>query len=534
MSNNEPSSLAASPMKRRRGRPALKKKSSGNVIGESTIPIEVASTHHQSAHELSQAAEKQGFCSTPVMRLSPSKDLSKSSKSKANSQLISNFKSKSILSDFNSTNINHQTTNKKLYSELCFVNSKSGSTNTKSKNLLSQELSPKRTLKFNTNPSTLSSSSPLSSNIMSNDAINNSSPLQTSPIPSESNININTSNHNKTLKRETKPTFSLQSSPLYIHHQNTSRSDTLDDQLFKYINSSPIHINNSPKSLRNRENEYNLDNLMKLQRNNNYMKIKKHNFPPTPTSKTSSYAKNFTNRLNYKYKLTLDIDDYGKAKIYARVIENNIYPMFQSRFYDKDKFLHGNIEDDYETDLIFSKDEEYKRKCDRDTDIDAYIPSRYEQYIDEQIKSNEQRQRLIKSSMKSDPYMTDYYTPNEYTISATNSPLQMRTLTPASYYRPGTNNNNILYSQPEFEEYINQEYEKVKTVNLNNIMNNNKGLSAGIDFDSVGTLNTYEYGVNKPHLLKKINLDDSDEDEGVDELKHYNDALLALRDATLN
>lgn len=513
--HDETDILGSSPMKKRRGRPSLKKNLPGGVIGESTIPMALNSSHQQSAHELSEATAKQGFCSTPVMRLSPSKDNRLGQKS------ATKTKSKAVLYEINNANgsgsrnisvSNGGSTGKgqrKVYNEVMLVSSTFPRSRGTEPVMMATKptgvaATPQKTPKLNGgansgNPSTLSSSSPLSSNILTSDPIHqSSSPLQTSPLPSEysfhnhhihiknsTNAESNANEKNSTCLEE-KPIYSVQSSPFY---NTTSRN--YDDQIFKYINSSPISTANTPKR-RGFDHNMSLDSVMRMQRGTG--RVSK-NIPPrspalaTPTS-SSVHSRPYRQqpyryRLSYRYKLTLDIDDYGKAKIYARVIENNMYTPSGVRYYDSSLYEGGAVFDDNEPEdrrpprrpprRISQADAD--ADSDSDSDMENYEPSRYEQYLSEQREYNEQRQQVIRNSMKSDPYMTECYVPMEY-MSAASSPMQR-------IWSSRSHPNN-LHGQLDFEDYINQEYERVKTVNINYVVNNSyaaKGLSAGIEVD---------------------------------------------------
>ena len=508
--------LGSSPMKKRRGRPSLKKNLSGGKIGESTMPIALNSLNQQSAHELSEATVKQGFCSTPVMRLSPSKD---SRLGGGGGKTATKTKSKSVLYEINNSAgmvSGGSKKPRKTYSEPCFVNSTVGG---KSDAAAMATATPQKASKTSTmNPSTLSSSSPLSSNLLTSDPIHqSSSPLQTSPLPSEYGFNKNIANgknhtmsnhHNgntlaseinlKNAGLEEKPAFSVQSSPFY-----NSASKNYDDQIFKYINSSPISTAHTPRR-RGFDQNLSLDSVMRLQRSTNG-RVGKYSALTTPmASPQRPYRQQqqlqhqqYKYRLSYRYKLTLDIDDYGKAKIYARVIENNVFSPPGSRHYDPyQRPLEECATSPYGRMLA---DDGGVSASASDSDMDNFEPSRYEQYLNEQRRYNEQRQQIIRNSMKSDPYMTEYYTPIEY-ISAANSPVQRaRSSRPQTSHSYGhshglgpSTGRHLLHGQPGgFEDYINQEYERVKTVDMTYVVNNSyaaaKGLSAGIDVDATAS-----------------------------------------------
>lgn len=485
--HDETEMLGSSPMKKRRGRPSLKKHQSGGVIGESTMPIALNTLNQQSAHELSEATVKQGFCSTPVMRLSPSKDSRLGGGGGGSGKTAS--KTKSVLYEINNSAGmagGGGKTPRKAYSEPFFVNS-----------TVAVATPQKASKTSTTDPSTLSSSSPLSSNLLTSDPVHqSSSPLQTSPLPSEygfgkSNFSgkshLTSNPHSGNVKTasgpEEKATFSVQSSPFY-----NSSSKHYEDQIFKYINSSPISTAHTPRR-RGFDQNMSLDSVMRLQRST-HGRVGKYSAQATPQSspqrphRQQQQQQQYRYRLSYRYKLTLDIDDYGKAKIYARVLENNLFSPPASRHqydpYQRPVSSCGALEE-----CATNPYSGLASDSDSDSDMDNFEPSRYEQYLNEQRRYNEQRQQIIRNSMKSDPYMTDYYTPIEY-ISAGNSPVQR-----ARSSRPQTSHGrHLLHSQPGgFEDYINQEYERVKTVNMTYVVSSNthaaaKGLSAGIDVDA--------------------------------------------------
>lgn len=121
----------ASPLKKRRGRPSLKKHQ-GIIIGESTMPISVNSVQSQYAHELSEATAKKGFCSTPIMKLSPSKNGKAKSKSKLyeinnNGNTANNIQANYTYNNINITTISNKKL-KKSHNELYSVTSISDKT----------------------------------------------------------------------------------------------------------------------------------------------------------------------------------------------------------------------------------------------------------------------------------------------------------------------------------------------------------------------------------------------------------------------
>lgn len=407
--------LETSPLKRRRGRPCLKKNGGNGIVGESTFEISVTSPLERSAFELSEATAKKGFNATPIMRLSPSKETGKS-------------KPKSILYDINGEgtgSVKHKSL-RKSHNELFFVTQEFGV----DKDPEPCKENPPADWRGDDGKSDLGTSSPLYNSIMTSERnLKSSSPLKTSPIPSEHEF-----------KRVLD--FSDAAEPPNRRSAKSLHSSPYEDQMLKYINSSPFCLPNTPNVREQRLESYDLENLaqQRCQRGQNRSKKRK----------IDSF------RFNYEYKLTLDIDDQGKAKVFARVVEKN------EPYYDPDaRNGAANLREEYGG---FVGGLDY-------TDYQTLIPSRYEQYITECKRFNREREALIRNCMKSDVYMTkQYYSPRNNNCSS--SLLPQPPVSALNTSADPISSTMHIHSQSQLDDYANHE---VRTVNINHVVSNNHG-----------------------------------------------------------
>lgn len=348
-----------------------------------------------------------------------------------------------------------------------------------------------------------------------------SSPFNTSPITSSVN--------------DSKFTTVVENNRLYNNSGvNIQSSPTVqyEDQFFRYINSSPIYTNISKRKLE----EFSIEELTKQREENRY-RLRESGLQHNQSHKIyrfnkndrierySSHNRNIWFNNNYKYRVNLEIDDFGRAKIYTQVKGNEVYFHPQSRGLNEVASELSN--ESFEIGKYNQEQDEYGQKV---------TNNNYEHHLNAQRNFVEFRQQLVRNSMKSDPYMTENYNPIEY-INLINSPY--RNINSSNENENDKRRNNIInrqqfprnYQKTEFEDYVRQEYEKIKTVDIKNLMNNNnvnvnvtnKGLSAGIETDIDNKNEVDRNELNKIYTFNR--------NQGRDECK--NDALIALRNLLL-
>ena len=367
---------AFTPTKKRRGRPALKKNQPISNIGESTIQLKLNSTEESNASEQSEAIAKKGFQSTPMMKLSPTKDL-KNRKDEPKGvlcELNTNYKSPSIRK-------------KNKSNEIMFISE---------------------------NQSVLSSS-PMSNIMASDNHILQSSPLNTSPLVRDKVFNYGNINN-----------VMLQSSPVdHIVHSN----DHYDEQFIKFINSSPVCISNTPK----RNDILNISSPRSVKRNKiqnkleheltNNNGIDKDENINTSTSlkhrqKLDGKSVDLNNhRFNYRYKLTVNIDDYGEAKIFSRLLENKFISIDQLNqlYYEySTRIAQGKIEDSkIQTPILnqqiktTSLSKIQHTRGEEEEKLRLNIPNRYEEFINERRHLDNNKTNFLAKCMKNDAFMTN-------------------------------------------------------------------------------------------------------------------------------
>lgn len=496
----EKCNLSSSPLKRRRGRPSLKKNQTSSIIGESTMFIPVVKKKKNNiknggdndqteeenlfkeAYELSEATAKKGFNSTPIMKLSPSK------------KGLSKLKLLEI-----GNNKNLQKVHKDLYSVVNFNDNIKNNSNSNNKN--------------NSNfssPIQLNNllSSPIENNIMTSETnYQQSSPLRTSPLPNSKNLNDNNMNRfmNNLQSSPTGPI--LTNRPISNILPPITQSINEEDNFFKYINSSPIVLNTPSKN--------NNEILNNININSSYYT---NNLTSSPRINRNKYRSRNYYSYNYTYKISVGIDDYGKAKIYARVIENEpLYNDYQINpyypYYSYEISNQSQYSTKFQNSLLRANNNlNYREEIDEE-----FINGKsYDQYLNEQYKVNEFRQQVIKKSMKSDPYMTEC---NDFINYETGYYKNKNTYSNGNSSSNGTNN--------KFSKFVNQEYDKIKTVNLNNVVNSkfNQAVSSGIE-------NEFNNNNNSSNLdnINKIKFVDT---KYVDSNNTHN-ALLAMKRALLD
>lgn len=455
--NQEKSVIIVEPktptMKRRRGRPSSNKKPA-SVLGESFFSLEKITTREKGVEpnenetaKVSQAALRKGFDSTPVMKLSPLKNVKKN---------------KSVLLDLSNKKNHSNSTNvtMKIQTETSATKSSSGC------RILETPDRKEKSFDSSQN-SNFISSSPMT-NIMSSEVnYRDSSSLQTSPLP------LNTEDKMKNVQNM------LQSSPWTGY----------EDQFNKYINSSPVLITRTPK---------------KTERVN---KSKR-----TSSTKVSRRIDLSRYRFNYQYRITLDINDYGLAQLYARVLEFNTKPLIDTTE-GRSSFMTRRLAS-FETPMIeIHGDTGIKTELKNNEELDdcinfafeqgiyqeGIVPSRFEQYIENCKRNNQEREAMIQNCMKNDVFFT---APTRYSQSLMNSPKHERT----------------------DKAFFNQAEHFTKTVNINHIIPENKGISAGVQHEYRNTLYTAEINTQVDDIelnMKPI-------------LCRPNDALSALREVVLN
>lgn len=461
-------------MKRRRGRPSSNKKPS-SVLGESFFSIKKTNTQddrqepdENETAKVSEAALRKGFNSTPVMKLSPMKNVKKN---------------KSVLLDLsnNKTHNNSTTITMKVQTESP-VNKDNSSNRI-------FETPDRKNKSFDTcQNSNFLSSSPMT-NIMSSE-INNrdSSPLQTSPLPSA------TANNVKFVQN------TLQSSPWTGY----------EDQFNKYINSSPICVSNTPKRTDRTDRTDRIDRSYRTDRVERGERISK--VQKTTNVKVVDRIDLSRYRFNYQYKITLDINEQGVAQLYARVLElNNMVPHYGSE--NKGWLMNRRLAG-FEIPMNDTRGENsYRAEFSNNNELDdcinfafeqgiyqeGIVPSRFEQYIENCKRYNQEREEMIQNCMKNDVFFT---APMRYPQSIFNSPKQERTV-------------RNFHSPLDYH---------TKTVNINHIISNNKGISAGVQHEYRNKLYTSE--TNSPEDDIELNMKPI--------VCRPNDALSALREVVLS
>jgi hypothetical protein len=502
--------LDSSPIKKRRvGRPSLKKNSDlSTIIGERKMPISVTSTKEMNAYELSEATAKKGFVSTPVMKLSPSK----------------RRKSKSVLQNININDSSNNKSWKKTHEELFFITQEHNKNDLNESNNTKKSINSINSINKKQSFSSVLSSSPMSNSIMTSEPnYQPSSPFKTSPIPSDNfkdnELIYNNNNNNKHEEITNNRIINeLQSSPYNKKDTGNNNNNQYNESFNKFINSSPVYIPNTATKIKvNSENKMNLKENVFINEhtynNNNFNKMEQ---------KRRGNFNLLTYKFNYQYKLTLDINDNGKAKIFARVIEKALHQPYEP-YYLYNTYNPYNSYSQF--DELYNDDDGNNNNYEEEINYENIIPSRYEKYIEECKKYNQQQQEVLRNCMKNDVFLTNQYynlSNNNYNNRQNNSYLQtLETQNGFELNRKKNNNNNNNYN--------------IKTVNINHIVsnnriknnnnNNNKGLSAGVEdfkerLDEENDLLLFN--------LRKVNKNNNDNNN--DNNTSTNDALIALKE----
>lgn len=449
--------------KRGRGRPPTKKNTElSAIIGESTLPILINSPTKQAGHRLSEETARKGFVSTPVMKLSPSKaKTGPHSNNKSILQNITNNTAKSLLSSPN--NLLKKTQNEIFSITQCDNNN----INSVKKIGNNNNSYGKRFI------ADIISSSPVSSvgGVMTSEPnYEPSSPYNTSPLPSDNYTCIReeeAGNKRDEVDGEKDEVQDRVQESQFMQGRkfmmNNIQSSPYDEQFIKYINSSPVQAlqrTPNPNSNSNSNPDPNKNNILK-HRSETPKHRKIHKLNKYHSSNKLEKINLLNYRFNYQYKLTLNVNDYGKAKIFARVIERE-FPEYEDYNFDNNQGgnnsnIYYNNNYDYECGYAGANDgEDYET-----------LPPRYEQYIE---KMHQQRQEMVQNCMKNDVFFTNQYYP--YVNGGAHNALSM---SPVRNRMSGSNSNS---NWPE----------PVRTVNIHHIISNHpahRGLSAGISLPAL-------------------------------------------------
>ena len=508
--------LPLPPKKRGRGRPANRTinnisdraiaGSSSEQLGkgEVTIPITVQSTEEQSALELSEATAKQGFCASPVMRLSPSKDAKRGNVIGSGTGIgtigtIGHRISKCKSSD--KMRVLHEINNESNTNGCAGTGFGVGvrtRDETSRSNDISQGMMHTFDLSMNTNNKRKRE--------YKNDFSFSSSPLQDSLHSSGTNIMTSEIGDAPSSPYGTSPLHSdrVKQLPQFTQFQATPRVNDHhdDDHFYKFINSSPVCTPNTPKRRQGspqhrKQQQEQLEGVIVSSPQYSAFTLRDKENKWQRKLDLNRY------RFNYQYKVSVNISDDGEARIFMRVLDNRLsIPQTYGGAIQQGKKKHyyewpgeweiddddGGDDDDDDDDAVnegyggrstpvnvpsFVNVEGYAQylALGKGQGVNStlapgqvQIRNRYDEYVKERLEFDSKRVEMLKNCMKSDAFMTT----NQY-------------FTPYSGFRSGRDLARRIEKNAGGAEVY------VGTVNLENtIRSRNVGISAGFDGSGSG------------------------------------------------
>jgi hypothetical protein len=541
--------LPLPPKKRGRGRPANRtiNNMSDTAIagssseqlgkGEVTIPITVQSTEEQSAFELSEATAKQGFCASPVMRLSPSKDAKRGNVTGSGTGIGTIGPQTSKCKSSDKMRVLHEINNESN------TNSGSGTgagarvrardETSRSKDI-SQGMMHTFDLSMNTNNKRKRE--------YKNDFSFSSSPLQDSLHSSGTNIMTSEIGDAPSSPYGTSPLHSdrVKQLPQFTQFQATPRVNDHhdDDHFYKFINSSPVCSPNTPKRRQGspqhrKQQQEQLESVIVSSPQYSAFTLRDMENKWQRKLDLNRY------RFNYQYKVSVNISDDGEARIFMRVLDNRLsIPQTYGGAIKQGKKKHyyewpGEWEindDDDDGDDDDDDDAVNEGYGGRSTpvnvpsfvNVEGYVQAlapgkghgvnstlasgqvqirnRYDEYVKERLEFDAKRVEMLKNCMKSDAFMTT----NQY-------------FTPYNGFRSGRDLARRIEKNAGGAEMY------VGTVNLENtIRSRNVGISAG--FDGCGSGDGDEADIENINTLNTNTTTNSTDDKAA----MCNDALAAL------